>query len=308
MKNSKLEGTLINAQSVQYVIEENFLRYKHTKKNPKFRDKDKLGWVPFKQEGIKFCGNYVIYFGKKFRFWNHRPLPKEAIIKVGSFAEDAQGRWYLNLTIQIPEHLYKLPLAPNADVGVDPGLKTILTLSNGDKYERENFTKKYSVALTRAQRHRKKRQVKKIHAKIKNCRLDWAHKASNDLAKKYQTIYFGDVKASKMKKTRLAKSVSDVGWYQVSNFLHYKAVRHGGIMLKTSEKFSTVTCSSCLSRTGPSGLSGLSIRVWTCEVCKSVHDRDVNSALNILRSGRGTLRDVPCRHIPREAPAIALCA
>jgi putative transposase len=62
-------------------------------------------------------------------------------------------------------------------------------------------------------------------------------------------------------------------------------------VLKVSEKFSTVTCSNCLSRCGPSGLSGLSIREWNCQSCGAVHDRDINSATYILRSGRGTLRE-----------------
>jgi transposase len=62
-------------------------------------------------------------------------------------------------------------------------------------------------------------------------------------------------------------------------------------VLKVSEKFSTAACSDCLQKTGPSGLSGLSIREWACKMCGAVHDRDHNAAKNILRSGRGTLRE-----------------
>ncbi len=153
------------------------------------------------------------------------------------------------------------------------------------------MTRVYEEKLARAQRHRKKRLAKTIHAKIKNKRQDWNHKASDSLAKRYITIYFGDADSSKLAKTRMAKGVLDAGWYQIFTFLQYKSLRRGGIVLKVSEKFSTVTCSACLSRCGPSGLSGLSIREWVCQCCGAVHDRDINSAIYILRSGRGTLRE-----------------
>jgi IS605 OrfB family transposase len=218
-------------------------------------------------------------------------LPAGAEIKTGSFAEDSRGRWYLNLTIEVADEAAMLPLAPNQDVGIDPGTKTVLTTSDGEKFERENLTREYEEKLAKSQRHRKKRQTKSIHAKIKNKRQDWNHKASHSLVRRYNTIYFGDADSSKLAQTRMAKGVLDAGWYQIYTFLQYKSMRRGGIVLKVSEKFSTVTCSNCLSRCGPSGLSGLSIREWTCQSCGVVHDRDINSATYILRSGRGTLRE-----------------
>jgi transposase len=183
-----------------------------------------------------------------------------------------------------------LPLAPCGDVGIDPGTKTILTTSDGEKFQRENLTRFYEEKLTKAQRHRKKRQAKVINAKIKNKRQDWNHKASHALTKRYNAIYFGDAGSGRLAKTRMAKGVLDAGWYQIFAFLQYKSLRRGGIVLKVSEKFSTVTWSNCLTRCGPSGFSGLGIREWTCQSCGSSHDRDINSAIYILRSGRGTLR------------------
>jgi transposase len=215
------------------------------------------------------------------------------VIKTGSFAEDARGRWYLNLACDVPDESFVLASAPDRDVGLDPGVKTILTTSDGEKFERDNLTRKFAIKLARAQKFRKKKQVKALHAKIRNKRLDFSHKTALSLAQKYRTIYFGDASSGQMARTKMAKAVLDAGWFQIWKFLQYKSMRRGGIVLKVSEKFSTVTCSHCLQRSGPTGLSGLSIREWTCEICGTVHDRDTNSAIFILRSGRGTLRE-PC--------------
>ena len=281
----------INSQTIQSVVYECLLRTQKVKKHVRFRSGRKnLGWIPFNGQTVKYCGAYITYNSLKVRLWEHRKLLPGAEIKTGSFAEDARGRWYLNLTCEVPDAVAMLPPAPPKDVGIDPGVKTILTTSDGEKFERENLTRKFEAQLAKAQRHGKKRLVKKSHAKIKARRQDFSHKASDHLAKSYQMIYFGDADSSQIAQTRMSKGVLDAGWYQVYSLLQYKTMRRGGMVLKVGEKFSTVTCSACLFRCGPRGLSGLSIREWTCQSCGAVHDRDINSAVNILRSGRGTLR------------------
>jgi len=161
--------------------------------------------------------------------------------------------------------------------------------SEGEEFSRENITREYAEDLAKAQRHRKKKRVKAIHAKIKNSRQDWNHKKSFDLAKRYQTIFFGNASSGKLAKTRMAKGIYDAGWHQIKTFLSYKSLRRGGSMLEVNERNSTVTCSTCLQKTGPSGLSGLSVREWICSSCSASHGRDHNAAKNILRVGRYTL-------------------
>jgi transposase len=295
----------INSQTIQAISEECVTRTKKAKKNLRFRSSKKnLGWIPFKGQTIKYCGDYIVYNGTKFRFWEHRKLPEGAKIKSGSFNVDARDRWYLNLAIEIPDVVHSPDLS--TAVGIDPGVKTVLTTSEGVKYERESFTKKYQEKLAKAQRHKKKRQVKKINAKIKNSRLDWNHKVTKELSDNHDVIFFGDVSSKKLAKTNLAKGVLDASWYQMFMFLQYKTLRRGGIALQVSEKFSTCTCSTCYKRTGPSGLSGLSIREWKCVSCGAVHDRDINSALNILRFGHETLRELILG--PKGSPHYSACA
>lgn len=281
----------INSQTIQATAHECLLRTRKAKKNVRFRSgKKNLGWVPFNGQTIKFHGSYLDYNGMRFRLWEHRGLPDGAVIKTGSFSEDARGRWYVNLTCDIPDSKASDKPEPSSFVGIDPGVKTVLATSDGEKFERESFTKKYEAKLAQAQRRGKKKLAKTVHAKIRNSRRDFNHKVSLTLARMYETIFFGDAGSKKLAKTRMAKGVADSSWYEIKTFLRYKTIRREGRMLEVSERNSTITCSACFSKTGPSGLSNLGVREWTCSDCGSNHDRDTNAAINILRVGHDTLK------------------
>jgi putative transposase len=281
----------IASTTSQAVAQECALRTKKAKKRVRFRTAKKgrnLGWVPFKAASIKFKDGIATYNRHHFRVWNSRDLPEDAKIKVGSFTEDSRGRWYLNITFEAQS--VKAPAPEGTEVALDLGLKTVATTSRGRKYERENLTRKYQEKLAKAQKFKKKKKTKKIHAKIKNIRQDFNHKISTELAKENRLVIAGDVDSSKLAKTNMAKSTYDAGWYQLKTFLKYKCQSRSGVFLEVSERFSSVTCSNCHQKTGPSGLSDLGIREWQCSHCGKVHDRDVNAAINILRFGRDSLR------------------
>jgi putative transposase len=273
----------INAQTVQAVADEYCKCTKQTKR-PKLSwrsRKRSLGWVPFKSAGVKVLGDNVTYCGNTFRFWNSRPLPGK--VRFGSFCEDAHGKWYVNFVCEdtTPKR------TPNGNaVGIDLGLKTIAALSNGVELSRENITRAFEVKLAVAQRARKKKQVTAIHAKIKNKRKDWNHKTTTMLTNEFDLLAVGNVSSSKLKKTRMAKSVNDAGWADFKTMLSFKAIRLGVEYKEVNESFSTVTCSTCKGRTGPKGQAGLRVREWICSDCGSAHKRDQNAALNILFSAQ----------------------
>lgn len=79
-----------------------------------------------------------------------------------------------------------------------------------------------------------------------------------------------------------AKAVSDAGWSSFRNMLRYKAIGHGAEYVEADERYTTQTCSACGARSGPKGRKGLDVREWDCSECGTVHDRDVNAAINIL--------------------------
>ena len=98
------------------------------------------------------------------------------------------------------------------ECGIDLGLKTLATLSDGVELSRENLIRKFENQLAIAQRARKKKRVTVIHCKIKNKRKDWNHKATTRLVREYDKIVVGNVSSKKLMKTRMAKSVADASW------------------------------------------------------------------------------------------------
>ena len=245
-----------------------------------------MGWIPFKKVSVKIEDDTISYMGENFRFWKSRDIP--SIIKSGSFCEDSRGRWYVNLVVEMEEKIE----SKEAEVGIDLGLKDLASLSNGKKYEAHRYYRKYQRILALSQKDNKKRRVKGINAKIKNLRLDENHKISHEITRDHNFIVVGNVSSSKLKKTNMAKSVSDAGWFQLKTFLEYKAIRRKGKVLEVNEAYTTQSCSSCgaVAPPGaPRGAKGLGIREWICGICGAVHDRDINASINILRLGRQSL-------------------
>jgi len=274
----------INAQTIQAISDEYVTRRKQFGKiKLKWRGKKSLGWIPFNGQTIKRINDVVIYNGLKVRFWKHREIL--GIVKTGSFCQDSRGRWYVNFQcIGYDKRSHSV-----RRIGIDLGLKDKITCSDGVKYDRENLTKKYEEKLAKYQRAGKKKCVKNLHAKIKNKRKDFSHKISHEICKTSEIVIIGDVSASKLAKTKMAKSVLDAGWNQLTSMLHYKAIRHGMVVQKVSEKWSTQTCSYCgnIPESAPKGISAIGVRSWKCSDCKTEHDRDINAACNIFNFGAG---------------------
>jgi IS605 OrfB family transposase len=133
-------------------------------------------------------------------------------------------------------------------------------------------------------------RTRAIHAKIANRRRNFLHQHSAKLVQQYGVIAVGDVSAANLAQTTMAKSVLDAGWSDFRTMLRYKArLRGGGVCVEVSERFTTQTCSGCGRIAGPRGRAGLNERMWQCDGCGAMHDRDVNAARNILRLGQQTL-------------------
>lgn len=275
-------------------------RKKQKKAWLRWRSRKSLGWVPFNTGHVSFDGESFVFRGVRYEAMHLRNgLTPKMKFGAGSFSADARGRWYINVPIEIA--------ASEADygrgVGIDLGLKTLATLSNGEKLEMPRFYRGSERSLATAQRARKTKRARAIHAKASNRRKDFLHKASNALARKYGTIIVGDVSPQKLAKTSMAKSVYDAGWAGFKAMLRYKAVRHGGRLVEAPEAYTTQSCSTCgaLPPSRPKGIAGLEIREWTCDDCGSVHDRDVNAAKNILRVGLDALAEGASDLMPRSS-------
>lgn len=258
-------------------------RMKAKKKKLNWRGKKSLGWIPFKSKAIKIYKDAFIYKGKIFKFWKSQEI--QGKILMGSFNQDSQGKWYINIHCEVDKyHLEKT----GKSVGIDLGLKTFAVTNEGVEYQNRYFLK-YEEKLAIAQKANKKKRSRAINRKIANSRKDFLHKTSTALIHQYDSIFVGDVSSSKLIKTNMAKSTLDSGWGMFKSMLSYKAIRFGKDYHLTKENFSTVTCSECLQKTFKGGLSSLGVREWICSNCNTWHNRDVNAAKNILRMGQHTL-------------------
>ncbi|MND94796.1 putative transposase DNA-binding domain protein [compost metagenome] len=279
----------LHSQTIQGVTEEYVTRRKQFKKRQlSWRRsggaKRNLGWVPFKVGAAVWKNGQVVFNKQHFKVWDSYGLAGYKF-RAGSFNEDARGRWYFNVVVEVERKL-----SPGqAAVGVDLGLKTTATCSDGEKLESGRFYHDLEKALGVAQRAGRKARVRAIHAKIANRRKDALNKFSHALVARCGTVVVGNVSSTKLAKTKMAKSVLDAGWGQLKTMLEYKC-DHAGIVFKVvDEKYTTQTCSSCgsLPDSRPRGIAGLGIREWTCCECGVTHDRDVNAAKNILAAGHG---------------------
>jgi putative transposase len=281
----------IHAQTIQEVCRQFVESRDLHKKCPKYRNSDgprrSLGWIPFQEQSRQITPSSVTYLGNEYRFFGskRRPLPETA--KGGCFAEDARGRWWVCFHVEVEN----LPPAPSKAVGIDLGLKTLATLSTGKKIEAPRHYRKLEKKLATAQRANDKDLVRAINERIANRRRDYMHKWTTWVARNYRVIFVGDVSASKLAKTKMAKSIYDAGWYASKQTLRYKASRHGGYCDEVSELFTSQTCSECGAKppSRPRGIAGLGIRDWVCSDCGTHHDRDVNAAQNHLDLGLSAL-------------------
>lgn len=289
---NKTRGWMIGSATIQEVIAVH-AKSRNQVKRSKLRwrvsmgVKRSLGWVPFKSRAARFEGGKVRFAGHSFSVWDSYGLDAFKY-RSGNFAQDARGRWYFNVQVEVP--IQSVPEGKTA-IGIDLGLKDMAVCSDGTRLEAVQPYQALEQKLGIAQRANKSRHVKAIHTKIKNRRKDALHQFSSRLVRQHAAIFVGNVSSSKLAKTRMAKSVLDAGWSMLRTQLRYKAMAHGVWFEEIDEAYTTQACSCCgaISDSSPKGRAGLGIREWACMACGTRHDRDINAARNILALGHERL-------------------
>ena len=175
------------------------------------------------------------------------------------------------------------------EIGIDVGIKSFATLSNGEIIENPKYLKKAEDKLKSVQSKYSKKKSKKVkrqlialHTKIANQRKDFQHKLSRKIINEYDYIYIEKLKPKDMNSRYkvLNKFINDAAWSQFFNMLVYKAEEAGRQVIKIEPKNTTQACSNC----GKIIPKDLSIRIHSCS-CGLTIDRDINAAINILRLG-----------------------
>jgi len=224
-----------------------------------------------------------------------RPLP--CAPSSVTVIRDAAGRYFASFVAQTDPaaDAQRFPQA-GREVGIDLGLAAFAVLSDGTKVSAPRFLRRAETKLGRLQRAHSRKQkgsrnkeksrarLARAHAAVANRRADFCHQASTMIIRESQAVYVEDLCVAGLGRTRLAKSVHDAGWSAFVAMLEYKAARYGRTFTRTG-RFAPTTqvCSACGVKDGPKPLS---VRTWTCAACRTVHDRDINAARNILALGR----------------------
>ncbi|MCP3755517.1 transposase [Streptomyces sp. TBY4] len=261
---------------------------------PRFKSrKDARQSIRLTANAFVVRGNGTLYLAKignvRIRWSRALPAPATSL----SVVMDACGRYFASFVVETGQEI--LPKG-ETEVGLDLGLTTFAVLSDGTKISSPRFLRRAEKKLKRLQRevsrkvkgsrNRAKARIKlaRQHARVADQRKDWHHKASTQIIRDNQAVYVEDLAVSALGRTKLAKSIHDAGWAQFVGMLEYKAVRHGRYFGKIGRfEPTSQVCSACGVKDGPKPLH---VRLWTCQGCGTVHDRDENAAKNTLAAGR----------------------
>lgn len=217
----------------------------------------------------------------------------DGIIKNATISCTPSGKYYVSICADcsIPEYNAAMGI-----IGIDLGLKDLCVDSNGQKLASPNFKnlhdrlkhKQHSLSRkTKGSNNYKKQKVKlaRLHEKITNIRKDSLHKLSRSLVDENQIIVTESLNVNGMLNNhRLARSISDASWYELTRQIEYKSRWYWRKYIKIDTFYaSSQTCSNCGHKEPK--VKNLAVRTWTCPKCCTIHDRDVNAAINILKEG-----------------------
>jgi putative transposase len=265
----------------------------------------KPGFPRFKCKGVRDSFRYPqgvkveednVYLPKIGWARFHKSREIEGTIKQTTITREGE-HWYIAFSteFEIPDPT-AVPIQEEKAVGIDMGLTRFATMASGSNNKstyvsNPRFLAKYlprfrvlSRRLSKKVKFSKnwlkaKKQLAKLHAKIKHCREDFAHKLSTNVVKSHDIICVEGLKIANLieKGTRsMSRAIADASWRHFLRCLEYKAKAMGKHFVETSQYFpSTQTCSGCRCKKKME----LSDRYYRCPNCSMVIDRDLNSAI-----------------------------
>ncbi len=234
-------------------------------------------------------GNVACIFHRKF----------EDNIKTVTVSKTPNNKYFVSVLVETKdEPIEKVKIiSENQAIGIDLGLKSFATLSNGIEVSNPSFSKQYKIRLAVKSRQLARKtkgsnlrnnaeiDLAKVHNKITSSRNDFHHKLSRAIVNNYDLICLEDLAVKNMVKNRkLSKAISDVSWSQFVSYLKYKADWLGKTVVKIGRfQASSQPCLAC-GKLNPL-VKNLAIREWNCPTCNYLNYRDITASKNIKTFG-----------------------
>ena len=258
---------------------------------PRFKGKGWYDSITYPQTGFKIIkqGLKLSKIGS-IKIKLHRPVGKN--IKTCTIRRQA-NKWYACFSCEV--NLKPLKKSKEA-VGIDVGIESFATLSNGEKIENPHFFKTDQRALAKVQRklskqkkgsierNKSKKVTTRIYERITNKRNNFCHQEARKLVNRFGIICIEDLNINKMKENNfrsINRNIGDVAWGQFANYLAYKAASANRILVKVNPAYTSQDCSKC----GYRKVKKLFDRIHNCSSCGFKTSRDHNASLNILALG-----------------------
>lgn len=273
---------------------------------PRFKGRSFFNSFFYNREGFRFVdGKLRLANIGLIKIRQHREI-KGTIKEITVKREGS--KWFAIVSC---DHVPEKPLpVTNQSVGLDVGIESFVTLSDGSQIENprhyQAVQKKLRVAQRRVARRKKGSSgrnkavaiLRSVHRQIFNQRDDFQHKVSRHLINNYDLIAVEDLNVKGLARMKLAKQIHDVAWSSFFHKLSYKAESAGRTLVKVNPAYTSQDCSRCHHREKKS----LSVRHHHCPNCGLSLHRDHNAALNILSLG---LSDNPLTYRATESVGLA---
>ena len=255
---------------------------------PRFKSVDRMKSLHYPQNDNGFnLGNKlkVTPFGE-LSIVQHRKIKGD--IKTLTIKREPTGKWFAIFTAEREARIRK---NRGGKIGIDLGIKTLATLSNGKMIDNPHHLKEHEDKLAflqrdmmnkkkgSANRSKARQKVALLHETVSNTRKDFLHKASKSLVSRYSKIAMEKLSAKDMSEDGLGKQINDAGWGMFANMISYKAEEAGSEIIFVDPKYTTQECSRC----GVMSKKELWDRKHDCPACGLMMDRDVNAAKVILK-------------------------
>ncbi|TXG83546.1 MAG: transposase [Spirochaetes bacterium] len=282
----------------------NFFNPQLRAKYPQFKSKRNDQSIQYPQ-GVKIVDGDKLILPKigKIRLLMHREM-ESGLIKTVTIKKTKTNKYFASILVDtgIVKDTPVAKVFVDEILGIDTGLIDIVTCSDGFKQTNPKFLKKRLKTIKKEQRklsrktnksskRRAKQKIKlaKAYEKLTNTRNDFLHKLSTALVSENQVISVETLAIKNlMKNKKLSRAFSDASIGNLYNMLRYKIENKGGHFVKVDRFFaSTKTCHVCNHKVEKMPLN---IREWACPQCKTIHDRDINAAINIKSEAIKMLR------------------